>query len=304
MTLAVALVIWPSGYRLAGIAAGVPACARRRFRDGRSGYARVVGSRSSNAARSALSGWGAPMPAIWKRRTSALVGVAGVVAYGTFVVRILPWQLTISSLLVSFTVASLVRHARCSARARADLTGLVMALRAIVRELNAGAGQQEAVTRVLTSAAPAARGVLELLDQQRWNSDPSPSNALLRDAAAPDSVAALPKAVVSRIYQAWMASAAHGVPLAAVVTACISDLEDRAAVVRLRSQHVAGPAASGYVLSALPIAGIAMGAGMGSRPIDVLLGGTLGGLLLVVGAGLCCAGLLWTSRIVRGSGDD
>jgi tight adherence protein B len=56
---------------------------------------------------------------------------------------------------------------------------------------------------------------------------------------------------------------------------------------------------SGYVLSALPAAGLLLGSGMGADPLAVLTGSAWGGALLIAGTLLCCAGLLWTDRIVR-----
>ncbi|MBN9188067.1 MAG: hypothetical protein J0I62_06110 [Microbacterium sp.] len=78
------------------------------------------------------------------------------------------------------------------------------------------------------------------------------------------------------------------------------DITDRSAAERARAAQVAGPAVSGYVLAALPIAGLLLGTGMGSDPIAVLGSTTVGGALLVIGVALSCGGLVWADRIVRG----
>lgn len=52
---------------------------------------------------------------------------------------------------------------------------------------------------------------------------------------------------------------------------------------------------------ALPLAGLAMGTAMGAAPLGLLLGGGLGGVLLVAGTGLVCAGFLWSQRIISGA---
>ncbi len=44
--------------------------------------------------------------------------------------------------------------------------------------------------------------------------------------------------------------------------------------------------------------GVLLGQLIGARPLDFLLGGQVGGWLLLVGATLACAGLLWADRIV------
>lgn len=202
-----------------------------------------------------------------RRRRLLAGGVLCAVSSTVLAARLVPWQLAIAALLAASTTVHLVRRARASARAGRNLAAHAAALRAVVRELKSGVGPVEAANHARVDAA-------------------------------------LPGAMPSQVRQAWTVSATYGIPLATVLKSCIDDLDDRAALARLRAQHVAGPAVSGYVLAGLPLAGIAMGAGLGSRPIDVLLGGALGGALLVGGVALCCAGLIWTSRIARGGGDD
>ena len=51
------------------------------------------------------------------------------------------------------------------------------------------------------------------------------------------------------------------------------------------------------MLAGLPLLGIALGQATGARPIQVLLGGGLGGMLLVIGTALVAAGMVWTERI-------
>ena len=62
---------------------------------------------------------------------------------------------------------------------------------------------------------------------------------------------------------------------------------------------LAGARATGTVLAGLPVLGVLLGQAMGASPIDVLLGGGVGGILLVLGSGLGCAGLLWTDAITE-----
>lgn len=233
-------------------------------------------------------------PVVAGRRLGALVPASIMVAAVLSAVRVAPWQLLIAGLTVGWTAVILGRGGRKAARARKDQAGLADALRAVIRELRAGAAPQEAAAHACADAAPAARLILGPLGRHE-SIPPAVATAEYPATAVPD-------AVVDQLRRAWDVSGAHGVPLAAVLAGCVGDLDDRAALAQLRGQHVAGPAMSGYVLAALPIAGVALGAGMGSHPIDVLLGGATGGALLVIGVGLCCAGLLWSSRIVRGGG--
>jgi len=50
-------------------------------------------------------------------------------------------------------------------------------------------------------------------------------------------------------------------------------------------------------LAGLPVLGVALGQLMGADPLRILLGGGLGGILLLIGTALGCAGLLWTDAI-------
>ncbi|KDE10065.1 hypothetical protein N505_0128110, partial [Rhodococcus aetherivorans] len=104
-------------------------------------------------------------------------------------------------------------------------------------------------------------------------------------------------ASLERLAAAWEVSDRHGLALAQLLTAARSDLSGR---MRLRSRTEAGLAgarATATVLAALPALGVALGQMMGAAPVTVLLGDGLGGVLLVVGTVLACAGLLWTDRI-------
>ncbi len=73
---------------------------------------------------------------------------------------------------------------------------------------------------------------------------------------------------------------------------------------RLRHSTATGAALQGaqataVVLSLLPLAGIVMGTAMGAHPLQFLSTGGIGGVLLVVGVGLTCAGFCWSRIIVR-----
>lgn len=210
---------------------------------------------------------------------AAALGLAVLVA-----AQAVQWQLVVAALVAAATAWRLVRRGRETSRAARSARDLLVTLRALVRELGAGATGPQALDRVARTAPTGVRVLLRLI-------------------AVPESQADSLTGDLERIRSAWRLSSEHGIPLAAVLSACIADLEDRVATRQLRAQHVAGPAVSGYVLAVLPLAGIAMGAGMGSNPVAVLLGGAVGGVLLCAGVTLCCAGLLWTDRIVRGGLD-
>jgi tight adherence protein B len=91
----------------------------------------------------------------------------------------------------------------------------------------------------------------------------------------------------------------HGGAFTPLIDALAADLAEQISADGERSGEVAGPRMSGYVMALLPLLGLALGAGMGADPVQVLLASALGNILLLVGVSLTCAGLLWSDRIVR-----
>ncbi len=104
---------------------------------------------------------------------------------------------------------------------------------------------------------------------------------------------------LDRIAVAWRVAESHGLAIAELLTAARLDLVGR---IRFRSRTEAGLAgarATATVLAGLPLLGVLLGQLMGAAPLRVLLGGGLGGVLLVLGTALACAGLLWTRAITE-----
>ena len=66
--------------------------------------------------------------------------------------------------------------------------------------------------------------------------------------------------------------------------------------------ELAGPRATAALLAALPVVGVVMAAGLGARPLHVLLHTPVGCGLLVSGVLLDLLGVWWTGRIVRMAG--
>ncbi|MBM7416993.1 tight adherence protein B [Rhodococcus corynebacterioides] len=101
-----------------------------------------------------------------------------------------------------------------------------------------------------------------------------------------------------RVGAVWRVAEVHGLGLAALLDAVRSDLRDRGRSARRIEASMAGPRATAMVLAALPAVGVLLGQAMGAAPLAVLTGGGAGGIMLVVGVALACAGLLWTDVIV------
>ncbi|WP_415972719.1 type II secretion system F family protein [Rhodococcus sp. 077-4] len=134
------------------------------------------------------------------------------------------------------------------------------------------------------------------------------ASAALRGAAsrsrlggrAADGIAAtdsLLDAELGRLAAAWRVADDHGLALAELLDAVRDDMLGRRRFRERTDASLAGARATALVLAGLPILGVALGQLMGADPLKILLGGGLGGMLLLIGTALGCAGLLWTDAI-------
>src|SRR5699024_5165621 len=86
----------------------------------------------------------------------------------------------------------------------------------------------------------------------------------------------------------------HGIPLSDVFEQAHNHIEARKRHRAATKASLQGPQATAIVLTLLPLAGIFMGTIMGANPVGFLLGGGIGGVLLVIGVALACAGFSWS----------
>ena len=102
---------------------------------------------------------------------------------------------------------------------------------------------------------------------------------------------------LSRLAAAWRVADEHGLALAELLDAVRDDMLGRRRFRERTDAALAGARATALVLAGLPILGVALGQLMGADPLQILLGGGLGGMLLFIGTALGCSGLLWTDAI-------
>ncbi|WP_055476949.1 hypothetical protein [Gordonia sp. HS-NH1] len=100
-----------------------------------------------------------------------------------------------------------------------------------------------------------------------------------------------------RIGVAWQIADDRGLPMVDLLGAVRSDLQARRGFADRTRAGLSGPRATAAVLAGLPLLGMALGQATGAGPIQVLLGGGLGGILLMAGCGLVAAGIGWSERI-------
>lgn len=250
---------------------------------------------------------------------TALLAAAGLlIAPGSPATRILTAQRTLSSrhlitagailaalaavatdkvlVTVSFTLAAMTvlwvfndRHQR-SQRAReqamiADFIGHMLA------DLRAGAtiahACQHAASRLSTTTAPTVqRAVTRAAAHVRQGS--SGAAVFLESDHAE----------LRHVGHVWALAERHGIPLATLLEKS-RDRIDSAQRHRAATQSsLAGPQSTALVLAVLPVAGIGMGALMGANPVGFLTTTALGGVLLLVGTVLTCAGIVISHVIV------
>jgi tight adherence protein B len=229
-----------------------------------------------------------------------VVGVVGGAACG------------LAGAIACVTALSLVRGAMCRRRTIRELAAFSAGLRLFARELASGAPAAAALKAVTTSGDAASALWADLAGSPVFEGSPVAGGASMKDHLSfgrpiagranqyrdPGSADAEVGRLASRLRAGWAMSVRHGIPLAAIADALSRDLDARRAAIQHRETLTAGPAVSGYVLAALPGAGLALGATMGAHPVAVLTGSSVGGVLLVAGSVLTCLGLLWSDRIV------
>jgi tight adherence protein B len=194
-------------------------------------------------------------------------------------------------------VAVVLQRRRSRQRAAAEATAaadqLAAAVSRITDELRAGSHPAAALSGVAADG-PLARAVLApAAVAARLGDGIVP--ALRRGAAHRPEIAA----DVERVATAWALAERHGVPLAELLERAHEDLRWRVRFGATVKAQLAGPRATAAVLTALPVLGIGLGQMIGADPIDVLRGGVLGQVLLVVGVALVTAGHAWSEHILR-----
>ncbi len=101
-----------------------------------------------------------------------------------------------------------------------------------------------------------------------------------------------------RIAICWRLASDHGLAMATLMRTAQRDIVDRQRFSSRVDASLAGARATAAILAGLPLLGIFLGELLGAHPVRFLMGHGTGGWLLVIGAGLLAAGVLWADRIV------
>lgn len=98
----------------------------------------------------------------------------------------------------------------------------------------------------------------------------------------------------------WEVAEHSGAGLSAAVARLADGLRASESARAQLTSEVAAVRSSARILAALPIFGLVTGQWIGAHPLAWLLGGWWGRLVLVLGAVLQIAGLMWLRRVVSG----
>ena len=149
-------------------------------------------------------------------------------------------------------------------------------------------------TTALRTVVQDAPVLTEVVAVQRVGGDVAP--VLRRLAAAPG------RHGLSELANAWEVSERTGASLTATLDALAARLVAQEGVRQIVQAELSAPRSTGRLLAALPVAGLALGFFMGGDPLGFLGGSVVGQIVLVAGAALACAGIVWTERIADGNG--
>jgi tight adherence protein B len=225
-----------------------------------------------------------PRPLLWG---SAVGGVVGAAALG------LPGAVAGSLAAAAAWRAAAARRDRRTARRVEDAVAALLG--SLASGVRAGLPPRAALAAALPAEAPEPFAA----DLARLGSacaDGGPVDGPLRSAAEHEGAE-----VLAWLAAVWAVGERSGAPmgeavarLAAAVRAARSRRSEAAA-------ELAGPLASARLLAALPLMGLALGAGLGAEPWGFLVAPGWGRAILAAGVMLDLAGLAWVGRLARGA---
>lgn len=195
-------------------------------------------------------------------------------------------SLVVAAAMAGATAVHVLRTRRAAKVARRRSNAAAAYLGAVATNLQAGAALPDALARSEEQVEEA-----QLRDDARRIAHQARTGSQL-DPRTPE---------LERLGALWALSTSRGVPLASLVAALRDDIDHANRHRDATRAALAGPQTTAAVLAALPVAGVLMGAAMGASPLGFLTGGGLGGVLLVVGTALVCAGVLVSGWIIQGA---
>lgn len=220
-----------------------------------------------------------------------IVRILPVAAGGAAVLFLIAGRVSIvfAVIAAASTAAYLLDEARRAQRSRSIEVVTTTILGLVVADLRAGALVGQAFARAASAVPDSAPAELHRCFSTL-------AQHISRGAPGHKVLITVPELTgLSRI---WELAETHGLPAAPLLEQARARLTVRARHRSATAASLQGPQATAVILSALPLAGIALGSGMGANPLGLLLSGGLGGTLLVTGVSLICGGLLVSRALI------
>ena len=242
-----------------------------------------------------------PPPARHRLRTAAaarsgqparVAAVPALLAAAIGVVMVAPPALAVVCAIAAVVTDIRRRRWARDRQRRAEARAMAAALDILMGELRVGAHP----LRALAVAAAESDGEVGLAlravaARARLGADVS---AGLRSISATSSV----PVYWNRLAVFWQLAAEHGLAMSTLMAAAHRDILDRQRFSERMRAALAGARATAVILAVLPALGVLLGHIVGAHPLRFLLGSPTGGVVLVAGVGLACAGIVWADRIV------
>lgn len=202
-----------------------------------------------------------------------------------------------AALMVAFTLKIVVGRMMKTRRQMKTLAEVRDVVDAISREVAAGARPLEAVEHAAEGLkSEALRHELDVACVKvRLGAAPGAESAGAGSAGAAPGSDAL--SFLAHLFHIWGISHRHGVGLAALARAHVTDIDAQLAHISKSTSATAGARLTVTVLLALPVGAVALGQSSGLGTLTFLLTNVLGVLLFLAGVGLVCAGTLWTEHL-------
>ena len=201
-------------------------------------------------------------------------------------------HVALAMVMVARTVMSLAAQSARRASTEEGTASAARVAETLAADLRAGATPVAALTAAAAEAGEPLAGALgEAASRARLGGSVAGS----LDRAVDDGPAMVE---LRRLADAWRVAETHGLRLADVIDHGRGDIVARRAHRSRTAAALSGPRVTMFILMALPVFGVVMGQLLGARPLQFLADGGIGGVVLVVGVGLTCAGALWGTRIL------
>ncbi|MGJ4170701.1 type II secretion system F family protein [Corynebacterium macclintockiae] len=210
-----------------------------------------------------------------------------------------------AALMVTFTLKIVVGRVLKTRRRMKSLGEVRDVVDAIAREVMAGGRSLDAVERASEGLkTEALRRALDV-ECARVRLGAAPGAGAVGAGAGAGAGTAGPvnaessdaPSLLSHLFQIWGISHRHGVGLAGLARAHVTDIDAQLAHISKSTSATAGARLTVTVLLALPVGAVALGQASGLGTLNFLITNVLGVLLFLAGVGLVCAGTLWTEYL-------